>query len=182
MLDQGGGAQVDPRELCTKLMDAALAAGGARLEIGTVEGVETRALDGGESGGGAARAVTGVRVDGRVLEADAVAITMGPWAALAEEWLGITVPITGVKSTSIVFRSADPERAPVEPFALFCGEDDRFGTHLEVYRARAARCTCAGSAARSTSRPSGCARASSRRARSSPTPRASPPRRARSRR
>ena len=133
VLDQGGGAQVDPRELCTKLMDAALATGGARLEIGTVEGVETRALDGGESGGGAARAVTGVRVDGRVLEADAVAITMGPWAALAEDWLGITVPITGVKSTSIVFRSADPERAPVEPFALFCGEDDRFGTHLEVY-------------------------------------------------
>merc|ERR1719171_440153 len=38
--------------------------------------------------------------------------------------------MTGIKSTSIVFRDAERE---VEPFALFCGEDDRFGTHLEVY-------------------------------------------------
>jgi glycine/D-amino acid oxidase-like deaminating enzyme len=57
---------------------------------------------------------------------------MGPWAALAEDWFGISVPITGIKSTSIVFKSKSAAEA-VEPFALFCGEDDRFGTHLEVY-------------------------------------------------
>lgn len=37
--------------------------------------------------------------------------------------------MTGIKSTSIVFKSDEP----VEPYALFCGEDGRFGTHLEVY-------------------------------------------------
>ena len=42
----------------------------------------------------------------------------------------IPVPMTGIKSTSIVFKDASRE---VEPFALFCGEDSRFGTHLEVY-------------------------------------------------
>merc|ERR1712008_307127 len=50
-------------------------------------------------------------------------------AALAQDWLGTPVPMTGIKSTSVVFRTDEP----VEPFALFCGEDDRFGTHLEVY-------------------------------------------------
>ena len=25
------------------------------------------------------------------------------------------------------------DQKDVEPFALFCGEDNRFGTHLEVY-------------------------------------------------
>ena len=37
----------------------------------------------------------------------------------------------GIKSTSIVFKA--DAGTPVEPFALFCGEDDRYGTHLEVY-------------------------------------------------
>jgi hypothetical protein len=68
--------------------------------------------------------------------------------------------MVGVKSTSLVFRptAADARRvadgitgevtgdapagAPdgdgegvhvVEPYALFCGEDERYGTHLEVY-------------------------------------------------
>ena len=60
----------------------------------------------------------------------AFACTMGPWAALAQDWFDIPVPMTGIKSTSIVFKDA---RGEVEPFALFCGEDSRFGTHLEVY-------------------------------------------------
>lgn len=60
--------------------------------------------------------------------------------------------MTGVKSTSVVFRPQPADFAPgpaaggvpapgrgdvgggvVAPFALFCGEDDRYGTHLEVY-------------------------------------------------
>jgi len=36
-----------------------------------------------------------------------------------------------VKSTSIVWKK--PDEGEVDATALFCGEDDRFGTHLEVY-------------------------------------------------
>ena len=120
--EDGGGAQVAPLELCTKLVEAAVA-GGAELRIGTVEGVETEA-------DGDGRTLTGVRVDGAVLPADKLVVTMGPWSALAADWFGMPVPMTGIKSTSIVFKDATRD---VEPFALFCGEDYRFGTHLEVY-------------------------------------------------
>ena len=120
--EDGGGAQVAPLELCTKLVEAAVA-GGAELRIGTVEGVETEA-------NGDGRTLTGVRVDGAVLPADKLVVTMGPWSALAADWFGMPVPMTGIKSTSIVFKDATRD---VEPFALFCGEDYRFGTHLEVY-------------------------------------------------
>lgn len=73
------------------------------------------------------------------------------------------LPMTGVKSTSLIFRPQPSDLAPgqaapriaggavsagvggaelaeaeaaagvVAPFALFCGEDERYGTHLEVY-------------------------------------------------
>eukprot|EP00439_Symbiodinium_sp_Y106_P074572 s292_g14.t1 len=91
------GAQVAPLELCTKLMDAAVEAG-AELRIGTAEGVET-AED------GDIERVTGVIVDGETLPADKVCVCLGPWAALAQDWFGMPVPMTGVKSSSIVFKS-----------------------------------------------------------------------------
>lgn len=122
VMDADGGAQISPYELCTKLMDAALGQG-AELMIGTVEDVVTEPEDAG------LERVTGVQVDGQVVAADKVCVCLGPWAALAEDWFGLAVPMTGIKSTSIVFKS---EKA-VEPYALFCGEDHRFGTHLEVY-------------------------------------------------
>ena len=122
-MDQDGGAQVAPLELCTKLMDAAVAAG-AELRIGKVEGIVTDA----EAEGG--QRVTAVKVDGEELACSQFVCTMGPWAALAQDWFDIPVPMTGIKSTSIVFKDTSAE---VEPFALLCGEDDRFGTHLEVY-------------------------------------------------
>ena len=56
-MDQDGGAQVAPLELCTKLMDAAVAAG-AELRIGKVEGIVTDA----EAEGG--QRVTAVKVGG----------------------------------------------------------------------------------------------------------------------
>lgn len=123
MMDADGGAQVAPLELCTKLMDAAIA-NGAVLKTGVVQGIQTVAAP--ESG---LRQVSAVVVDGEPIATDCVAFTMGPWTALAQDWLGIPIPITGIKSTSIVFKS----QQAVEPYALFCGEDDRFGTHLEVY-------------------------------------------------
>ena len=121
-MDKEGGAQVAPYELCTKLMDAAVA-NGATLQIGAVEGVE-KEDDGGES------TVTAVKVDGKLVPCKQFVCTMGPWAALAQDWFDFPVPMTGIKSTSVVFKDASRE---VEPFALFCGEDDRYGTHLEVY-------------------------------------------------
>jgi len=123
LMDADGGAQVAPHELCTKLMDAAVSRG-AELRIGNVEGIETVADASG------LEQVTGVKVDGQILEADKVCACLGPWAAFLEDWLGLSVPMTGIKSTSVVFKKKD---ATVEPYALFCGEDDRFGTHLEVY-------------------------------------------------
>lgn len=122
MMDADGGAQVAPYELCTKLMEAAVERG-AEVHIGTVEGINT------EPESASLERVTGVVVDGETLPADKVCICLGPWAALAQDWLGLEVPMTGVKSTSVVFKSDEP----VEPYALFCGEDNRFGTHLEVY-------------------------------------------------
>ena len=117
-MDKDGGAQVAPFELCTKLMESAVD-NGAELMIGSCEGVEK---DGGR--------ISHVRVDGELVPCKAFVCTMGPWAALAQDWFDIPVPMTGIKSTSIVFKDAERE---VEPFALFCGEDNRFGTHLEVY-------------------------------------------------
>jgi len=119
-MDQEGGAQVAPYELVTKLVEAAVA-GGAELRIGAVEGI-VKSDD--------ASRVEAVTVDGEAVPCRAFAVTMGPWAALAQDWFDMPVPMTGIKSTSIVFK--DDVNA-VEPFALFCGEDDRYGTHLEVY-------------------------------------------------
>ena len=117
-MDKDGGAQVAPYELCTKLMKSAESSG-AELKIGTVEGVEK------EDG-----RISHVIVDGEKIPCKAFVCTMGPWAALAQDWFDMPVPMTGIKSTSIVFKDSKNE---VEPYALFCGEDDRFGTHLEVY-------------------------------------------------
>ncbi|CAE8591933.1 unnamed protein product, partial [Polarella glacialis] len=104
IMDSDGGAQVAPLELCTKLMEAAIA-NGAELRIGTAQGVEL------EPSGDIER-VTGVLVDGSVIPADKVCVCLGPWAALAQDWFDLPVPMTGVKSSSIVFKSSEP----VEPF------------------------------------------------------------------
>lgn len=102
-MDKDGGAQVAPYELCTKLMAAAQEAG-AELRIGSVEGVE-KAGEGGEGEG----AVTHVKVDGEMVPCKAFVCTMGPWAACAQDWLDIPIPMTGIKSTSIVFKDEKKE-------------------------------------------------------------------------
>ena len=124
----GQTAQVTPLELTTKLMDAAVA-NGATLRRGVVDGIDTRdAADG-------SRVATAVRVDGEPLRCRQVVVAMGPWSVLAEDWLGVQcVPLEGIKSASVVYNS-EVVRAAVSaaPYALFCNEDSRFGTHLEVY-------------------------------------------------
>lgn len=42
----------------------------------------------------------------------------------------MTLPMEGVKSTSIVYKDLDPIRT--EPFACFCAEDQN-DCHLELY-------------------------------------------------
>ena len=102
-MDTEGGAQVAPFELCTKLMDAALA-DGATLRIGTVEGVEESADEGGE------RSVGAVKVDGELVPCKAFVCTMGPWAALAQDWLDLPVPSASPHAAST--RPTTDDRAP----------------------------------------------------------------------
>ena len=112
-------AQVVPKELC----EALFAASGAKLVEGRASGLE---MDG--------DACTGVRVDDTTVPCDAVVCAMGAWSVLLEDWIGaetgLSVPLEGVYSSSIVFEGS-PEVA-AEPCALFCAEDSN-SCHLEVY-------------------------------------------------
>ena len=130
-------AQVTPCEVTTKLMRAAIDLG-ARLVIGSVVSVETK-------GEGAARSVSSVKVrteggggagkEEVSIAAKQVAVCLGPWSVLAEDWFGpgLRVPIEGIKSTSIVFESDElSERVKKAPYAMFCAED-RNGCNLEIY-------------------------------------------------
>jgi glycine/D-amino acid oxidase-like deaminating enzyme len=96
-------AQVHPAAFTQALMTAAEERGG-RLLIGTVEGLEFS-----RSG----ERVTGVRVDGGILETDAVVVAMGPWSILACQWLQLP-SVYGLKGHSLVFRYT-----PADPRALF---------------------------------------------------------------
>ncbi|CAE8711032.1 unnamed protein product [Polarella glacialis] len=125
--------QVNPAEITQKMLDAALA-NGAKLQIGTVEGVKRE----GDK-------VIAVTVDGQDLPCRNAVFAMGPWSVLVEKWLPeARVPMEGVLSTSLLFRMPKP----VEPAcALFCSEDE-FGCHLEVQARRDSTvyvCGCGGS-------------------------------------
>ena len=112
-------AQVVPKELC----EALFAASGAKLVEGRASGLE---MDDDRC--------TGVRVDDTTIPCDAVVCAMGAWSVLLEDWIGaetgLSVPLEGVYSSSIVFEGS-PEVA-AEPCALFCAEDSN-SCHLEVY-------------------------------------------------
>ena len=119
-------AQITPKEFVHKMIEK----GGLQVTLGEVTGVVFDASD--------TTTVTGVQYVDRhskeikVLQADAVIISAGPWSCIAEDWFdnSISLPMEGVKSTSIVWKKGDDH---VDATALFCGEDPRFGTHLEVY-------------------------------------------------
>ena len=125
-------AQITPSEFVEKMLQHSPS---IETVIGTCVAIET---DQGR--------VTGVRYrtsdaddsdEGQLLAADAVVISAGPWSCAAEDWLagaGVSVklPMEGIKSTSIVWRQPETVEE-VDATALFCGEDDRFGTHLECY-------------------------------------------------
>ena len=90
-------AQVHPALFTQGMMELAQAAG-ARLVAGTVEGLELS--DGGEDGSAAVEAVI---VDGAARAADAAVIALGPWSALASQWLPLPM-VYGLKGNSVVFR------------------------------------------------------------------------------
>lgn len=152
-------AQVTPSEFVAKMMEYVNVHGqspGIKLIIGKCVGIESDIDE-----DGITRVVTGVRYrtecgdehgdEGEenellVLQADDVIVASGPWACQAEDWFGMeegggggdmSFPMEGVKSTSIVWRPpVDDESGmdmphAVDATALFCGEDDRYGTHRE---------------------------------------------------
>jgi glycine/D-amino acid oxidase-like deaminating enzyme len=85
-------AQVHPAQFTAALMDEAQA-GGATLRIGAVERVISR--DG---------AASGVVVDGRALEADAVVLAAGPWTGRIA---GLRLPrVSGLKGYSVTLDAA----------------------------------------------------------------------------
>ena len=85
--------QVHPFKLTNTFIDEAKRLVGSEVLIGTVEGLEI--CD--ES------KITGVKVDGNVLPADIVVLTMGPWTHQACDWLRIP-PIRGGRAHSIMMR------------------------------------------------------------------------------
>ena len=104
-------AQVHPGQFTQAMLQAA-EAGGARLVMGTVDGVQLS-----EDG----RRTTGVAVNGKVLAADAVVIAMGPWSILACQWLPLPA-VYGLKGHSLVFRYTPPT-----PQALFVELETKSG-------------------------------------------------------
>ena len=130
-MDQDGGAQVAPKELCTKLMDAAVAAG-AELKIGKVEGVVKEAVDGG------GEKVAAVMVDGEPLPCSQFVVTMGPWAALAQAQNPEPCqPVSAPTSTSTNHRRPPPSSsARIAPRAVagvvrHAGADDGHQVDLD---------------------------------------------------
>lgn len=121
-------AQITPKEFVDKMLEAHSKK--ISVVLGTCQGVETD--QGSERGN---RKIFGVKYvprgeDGeKLLAADAVVVSAGPWSCAAEDWFlgAVQLPMEGVKSTSIVW--AKPPTESVDATALFCGEDDRFGTH-----------------------------------------------------
>jgi glycine/D-amino acid oxidase-like deaminating enzyme len=71
--------------------------------------------------------VTGIEVDGSVIEADAVVIAMGPWSKLAAEWLPLP-DVFGQLSPSLVYDTG----ADVPADALFLEYRDASGDEVTV--------------------------------------------------
>ena len=102
-------AQVHPYKLTTALMQSAMEKGTEVIQ-GEVQGIEWRDLDPGcrtAKGEMSCHAspsssdVTGVFVDGQLIEADVLVLAMGPWSIKASEWLPIP-PTSAKKYHSIV--------------------------------------------------------------------------------
>lgn len=111
-------AQVDPREYT----QAVFVASGAEYVKAAVTGLL-----------GDSESCKGVQLsNNEVLSSDVTVIATGPWLKCMEEWANLSVPITGIKSTSCVWEPST-DRVEKEPAALFCSEHPKYGNHIEVY-------------------------------------------------
>jgi glycine/D-amino acid oxidase-like deaminating enzyme len=93
-------------------MMQAAEARGAALRIGCVTGLVH--ADG---------KVSGVEVDGAVIETDTVVVALGPWSVLASRWLPLP-PVFGLKGHSLVFDTGEDVAAE----ALFLDYQEESGT------------------------------------------------------
>tara|TARA_R110002050_G_scaffold159842_4_gene289264 strand:+ start:2862 stop:3338 length:477 start_codon:yes stop_codon:yes gene_type:complete len=73
---------------------------------------------------------TAVMVGDQKIEGSSVLISTGPWAGVTLAKVGVRLPMSGMRSTSVVFKNVSGVEE--DPFALFCGEDVN-DCHLEVY-------------------------------------------------
>ena len=136
-------AQVTPAELVRRMHEESQKVPGAR----TVLGAEVTGVACDEK-----NRVVGVDVlhetsnTSERIACDVVVVAMGPWSVRATDWFdGLEVPMTGIKSASLLF-DASPAVA-AEPAALFCAEDEN-ACHLEVYPRSTGEvyvCGCGGS-------------------------------------
>ncbi len=112
-------AIVHPRKFTSAVMNAALARG-AVLHRGRVTGI-VRNADG--------TTAKGVEIEGRVIEANAVVIAMGPWSLLAAQWMSLPA-VYGQRSPSIVYDTG----TDVPADALFLEyEGDDGAASIEVF-------------------------------------------------
>ena len=102
--DRGTTAQVHPARFTRAMMQRA-GEGGAEIIAGAVEGLVLDATP---------DEVRSVRVNGELLDCDAVVLAMGPWTTLARQWLPLP-PVYGMKGHSITLRPTEP----VPAHALF---------------------------------------------------------------
>jgi glycine/D-amino acid oxidase-like deaminating enzyme len=128
-------AQITPAEFVEKMLEAT--ADKVSVVLGTCTGVETD--QGSERG---SRKIVGVKyqprstsneyVEEQILPADAVIVSAGPWSCQAEDWFmgAVDLPMEGIKSTSIVWKQPQ-EVESVDATALFCGENQQYGTHCK---------------------------------------------------
>ena len=110
-------ASVNPRKFTTAIMRAAQQHG-AQVHPGKVTGLAR---------GRAESIVTGLEVDGSVVEADATVIAMGPWSILAAEWAPLP-EVFGQQSPSLVYDTG----TEVPADALFLEYRDESGDEFTV--------------------------------------------------
>jgi glycine/D-amino acid oxidase-like deaminating enzyme len=113
-------AIVHPRKFTSAIMSAAQA-NGAQLRAGRVTSI-ARSADG--------STVRGVEVDGRVIEADAIVIAMGPWSLLAAAWMALPA-VFGQRSPSVVYGTGTD--VPPEALFLDCHAEDGSVSTVEVF-------------------------------------------------
>jgi glycine/D-amino acid oxidase-like deaminating enzyme len=110
-------AIVHPHKFTSAVMSAAQR-NGAQLRRGRATGI--RRSDNGSM-------VTGVEIDDRVIEADAVVIAMGPWSLLAANWMALPA-VFGQRSPSVVYDTGHD----VPPEALFLDYHEGDGSVIPV--------------------------------------------------